>query len=80
MIIWGAGSVLFRERWGPGGRDESGRTDPGLVTASLIGEKWPECARAALVSAVDQGGRGTVSPFCSTRAAILLHLAGLLSG
>ena len=47
MSIWGTDSVLFRERWAPGVRDESGPTDPGLVAPSLIGEKWPEGARAA---------------------------------
>ena len=47
VSIWGAGSVLLRERWAPGARDESGPTDPGLVSPSLIGEKWQEGARAA---------------------------------
>ena len=47
MSIWGTDSVLFRERWAPGVRDESGPTDPGLVAPSLIGEKGPEGARAA---------------------------------
>ena len=31
VSIWGAGSVLFRERWAPGARDESSPTGPGLV-------------------------------------------------
>ena len=47
VSIWGAGSVLLRERWAPGARDEFDPTDPGLVSPSLIGEKWPEGARAA---------------------------------
>ena len=44
----GAGRVLLRERWAPGARDESGPTDPCLVSPLLRGEKWPEGARAAL--------------------------------
>ena len=47
MIIRGAGSALFREHWAPGARDESGPTDPGMVTPSLIREKWPEGTLAA---------------------------------
>ena len=47
MSIWGTDSVLFRERWAPGARDESGPTDSGLVSPSRIGEKWSEGARAA---------------------------------
>ena len=47
MSIWGGGSVLLRERWAPGVRDESDPTDPGLVSPSLTGEKWPEDARAS---------------------------------
>ena len=47
VSIWGAGSVLLRERWAPGARDEFDPTDPGLVSPSLIGEKWPEGACAA---------------------------------
>ena len=47
VSIWGAGSVLLRERWALGARHESGPTDPGLVSSSLIGEKRREGARAA---------------------------------
>ena len=47
LSIWKDGSVLLRERWAPGARDESGLTDPGLVSPSLTGEKYPEGARAA---------------------------------
>ena len=47
MSICGAGSLLLRERWAPGTRDESGPTGPGLVAPSFIGEKYPEGARAA---------------------------------
>ena len=47
VSIWGAGSVLRRDRWALGARDESGPTDPGLVSPSLMGEKWPNGARAA---------------------------------
>ena len=47
VSIWGAGSVLLRERWAPGAREQTGPTDPGLVAPSLIGEKWPEVTRAA---------------------------------
>ena len=47
MGIWGGGSVLLRDGWAPGARDESSPTDPGLVSVTLIGEKWPERARAA---------------------------------
>ena len=47
MSISGAGSVLLPECWDLGARDESGPTGPGLMAPSLIGEKWPEPARAA---------------------------------
>ena len=46
VSIWGAGSVLLRERWAPGARDEYRPTDPGLVSPSLTGEKRPEGACA----------------------------------
>ena len=46
-MMWGAGSVLLRERLAPGARGESDPTDPGLVSPSLMSEKWPEGARAA---------------------------------
>ena len=39
--------MLRRERFSPGARNESGLTDPGLVSPSLRVEKWPESARVA---------------------------------
>ena len=60
VIIWRDGSVLFREHWTPGARDEHGPTDPGLVALSLVGEIWPQgrfcCTRWSLSHA--KRGRG----------------------
>ena len=47
VMVWRVGSVLFRERWALGARDEFGPMDSGLVIPSLLSIKWPEGARAA---------------------------------
>ena len=62
-------------------RDESGPTGLGLVAPMSIGEKWPEVRLLCpMVSILGQGGQAAVNLFCLTRAAILVHLAGLQSG
>ena len=76
LSIWKDGSVLLRERWAPGARDESGPTDPGLVSPSLIGEKWQEGARAAPDGLGRPGGQGALGTFWLTRGAIRPLLAG----
>ena len=78
VSIWGAGSVLLRDCWAPGARDESGSTGPGLVAPSLIGEKGQTVlVLPPMVSAVDLGGHGALNPFFLTRAVDLPILAGL---
>ena len=80
VSIWRVGSVLLRDHWVLGAQDESGPAYPGLVSPSHICEKWSEGARAAPDGLCQRPrGQGTLSPFCFSRAAILLLLGGLYS-